>query len=105
MTLEQCDDCLHYMKEYQYWHRCPNCGATKEKSVSYTSHPADLYPHRERVSFWRDPVEWMARRPGILIFIWVVLAWLIALTAVTALALLMDPNLWTMLEVSGDVLL
>lgn len=46
MTLEQCDDCLHYMKEYQQWHRCPNCGSTKPKEAYNEWHGrASLYPN------------------------------------------------------------
>lgn len=46
MTLQQCDDCQTWMREYQHWHRCPNCGSTKPKEAYNEFHGrASLYPN------------------------------------------------------------
>jgi len=46
MTLETCDYCLHYMREYNHVHRCPNCGATKPITTYNSYHGrASLYPN------------------------------------------------------------
>ena len=49
MTLENCDSCLHPMREHNTHHRCPRCGATKPKEVYSSWHGrntrASLYPN------------------------------------------------------------
>lgn len=49
MTLENCDSCLHPMREHNNHHRCPRCGATKPKEVYSSWHGrntrASLYPN------------------------------------------------------------
>ncbi len=46
MTMEQCPKCLHWMREYQHTHRCPNCGHTKPKIGYNDFHGrASLYPN------------------------------------------------------------
>lgn len=93
-----CDECLRPMREYSAKFVCTTCGYTIriKTAVNKAPHPR-LEARVDRVRFWSHPLEWMARRPGVLLFIWVVLAWLIMLSCVAFLAVLMDPNVWEVL--------
>ena len=83
MTLEQCDDCLTTMKEYQQWHRCPNCGSTKPKEAYNEWHGrASLYPNHTSTA--------TVLAPGFIkLAIWVA----VMLILVMALAAISDPVL------------
>jgi len=83
MTLQQCDDCQTWMREYQHWHRCPNCGSTKPKEAYNEWHGrGSLYPNLTSTTTILSP-------GFIKLAIWVA----VMLILVMALAAISDPVL------------
>lgn len=83
MTLEICESCQHYMREYSKAHKCPNCGATKPVTVYNSYHGrASLYPNHTSTR--------TVLAPGFIkLFFWVA----VMLILIMALAALSDPVL------------